>query len=116
IVDVDIKLSEGVVSAYGHTISACALGQTSAAVMAANIVGATPDELRLVRSQMTAMLKEGGAPPTGVRWADLRYLEPVRDYKPRHASTLLVFDAVVEALDSIESAKSESMEAVAAGS
>lgn len=102
VVEVDLKLADGVVAAYGQSVSACALGQTSAAVVAANIVGATPDELRLVRAQMTAMLKEDGAPPTGERWADLRYLEPVRDYKPRHASTLLVFDAVVEALDAIE--------------
>ena len=83
--------------------------------MRANIVGATPDELRLVRTQMDAMLKADGAPPTGERWADLQYLEPVREYKPRHASTLLVFDAVVDALDAI-ALKSESNEAVAAAS
>jgi NifU-like protein involved in Fe-S cluster formation len=115
IVEVDLKLSDGVVSAYGHSVSACALGQTSAAVVAANIVGATPDELRLVRTQMSAMLKADGAPPTGERWADLKYLEPVREYKPRHASTLLVFDAVVDALDAIAQ-RSESKEAVGAAS
>jgi NifU-like protein involved in Fe-S cluster formation len=115
VVEVDLKVADGVVSAYGQNVSACALGQTSAAVMAANIVGATPDELRLVRTQMVAMLKEDGAPPTGARWADLQFLEPVRAYKPRHASTLLVFDAVVDALDAIERRASAS-EAVAAGS
>ena len=101
IVEVDLKLSDGVVSAYGQSVSACALGQTSAAVVAANIVGATPDELRLVRTQMAAMLKADGAPPTGERWADLKYLEPVREYRPRHTSTLLVFDAVADALEKI---------------
>jgi NifU-like protein involved in Fe-S cluster formation len=115
VVEVDLKLSDGAVSAYGQSVSACALGQTSAAVMAANIIGATPDELRLVRTQMVAMLKADGAPPTGARWSDLQYLEPVREYKPRHASTLLVFDAVVDALDAIAQ-KTESKEAVAAGS
>ena len=50
---------------------------------------------------MRKMLKAGGPPPTG-RWADLAVLQPVKDYKARHASTLLVFDAVVEALDKIE--------------
>ena len=115
VVEVDLKLEGGAVSAYGQSVSACALGQTSAAVVAANILGATPDELRLVRTQMVAMLKAGGAPPTGTRWSDLQYLEPVREYKPRHASTLLVFDAVVDALDAI-AGKSESKEAVAAGS
>lgn len=115
IVEVDLQVRDGAVSAYGQNISACALGQTSAAVVAANIIGATPDELRLVRTQMIAMLKADGAPPTGERWADLQYLEPVREYKPRHASTLLVFDAVVDALDAI-ALKAESKEAVTAGS
>ena len=77
------------------------LGQTSAAAMGANIVGSTAAELREVAAQMRAMLKEGGPPPSG-RWSDLAILEPVRDYKARHASTLLVFDAVEEALAQIE--------------
>lgn len=102
VVEVDLKVRDGVITAYGQAVSACALGQTSAAVVAEHIVGATAGEMRLVRTQMSAMLKAGGAPPTGERWGDLRYLEPVRDYHPRHASTLLVFDAVVEALDAIE--------------
>jgi NifU-like protein involved in Fe-S cluster formation len=53
---------------------------------------------------MIAMLKADGPPPAG-KWADLRFLEPVRDYKPRHGSTLLVFDAIAEALDRIEARK-----------
>lgn len=113
VVEIDLKLADGVVSEYGHAVSACALGQTSAAVMAGNIVGATVDELRLVRTQMIAMLKANGAPPTGERWGDLRYLEPVRDYGARHASTLLVFEAVVDALDAI-AAKAESPQSAAA--
>jgi NifU-like protein involved in Fe-S cluster formation len=100
-IEVDISVSPtGEISAYGHKISACALGQTSAAIVATNIVGTPVSEFRAVREQMTAMLKEDGTPPTG-RWADLAYLEPVREYAPRHTSTLLVFDAVVEALDKI---------------
>jgi NifU-like protein involved in Fe-S cluster formation len=47
------------------------------------------------------MLKENGAPPAG-KWADVAVLEPVRDYKARHASTLLTFDAVVDAINQIE--------------
>ena len=69
--------------------------------MAREIVGTPAAEFRAVREQMLAMLKAGGAPPGG-KWSDLGYLEPVREYRPRHASTLLVFDAVVEALDRIE--------------
>jgi NifU-like protein involved in Fe-S cluster formation len=101
VIEVDVVVRDGVVTAYGQDVSACALGQTSAAVMAAHVLGATPDELRQLRAQMHAMLEGGGPPPDG-RWADLRYLEPVRDYRPRHGSTLLVFDAVADALDAIE--------------
>ncbi len=70
--------------------------------MARNIVGSTPDELRDVRETVRRMLKENGAPPTEGKWRDIAVLEPVRDYKARHASTLLTFDAVVKALDEIE--------------
>lgn len=101
-IEIDIKVRNGVITGYGHEISACALGQTSAAVVARNIVGTPTEEFRAVREQMTAMLKADGTPPTG-KWDDLRYLEPVREYRPRHTSTLLVFDAVVDALDEIES-------------
>ena len=48
------------------------------------------------------MLKENGAPPQNGTWADIAVLEPVRDYKARHASTLLTFDAVVDAIGQIE--------------
>ena len=65
------------------------------------MVGATPEELRNVRAEMRRMLKENGPAPAG-KWADLAVLEPVRDFKARHASTLLTFDAVVDALDRIE--------------
>lgn len=99
-VSIDLKMAEGRVSDYAQTVKACLLGQAAAAVMAREIVGSRPDELRAVASQMRAMLKENGAPPGG-RWADLAALEPVRNYKARHASTLLVFDAVEKALAEI---------------
>ena len=98
---VDVVVSDGIISGYGHELSACALGQTSAAIVARNIVGTPVGEFRAVREQMFRMLKEEGTPPTG-KWDDLRLLEAVRDYRPRHTSTMLVFDAVVEALDTIE--------------
>ena len=100
-IEVDVNVADGVIAGYGHDISACALGQTSAAIVATNVVGTPVGEFRALREQMTAMLKANGTPPGG-RWADLAYLEPVRDYAPRHTSTLLVFDAVAEALDKIE--------------
>jgi NifU-like protein involved in Fe-S cluster formation len=99
-VTVDLKVDDGTVTDFAHEVKACALGQASSSIMARLVVGSTEEELRLVREAMRRMLKEGAAPPEG-RWDDLRVLEPVRDYKARHASTLLTFDAVVDALDQI---------------
>jgi len=99
-VTVDLKTDGDVVTDFAHDVKACALGQASSSIMAHHIVGARADELRAVRDAMFRMLKEGGPPPEG-RFADLRFLEPVRDYKARHASTMLTFDAVVDALDQI---------------
>ena len=100
-VTVDLDLADGKVSDYGQTVKACLLGQASASVMARNIVGTSVAELRALGAQMRRMLKQGGPPPTG-RWADLAVLEPVKDYKARHASTLLVFDAVEQAIAEAE--------------
>ncbi|WP_019173396.1 iron-sulfur cluster assembly scaffold protein [Pseudaminobacter salicylatoxidans] len=100
-VTVDLKMEHGVVTDFAHDVKACALGQASSSIMAANVVGATADELRQVRETMLKMLKENGPPPNG-RFADLKYLEPVRDYKARHASTMLTFDAVVDCIGQIE--------------
>lgn len=99
-VALDLKLEDGRVSDYGQTVKACLLGQASASIMAREIVGSTPEELRAVGARMRAMLKEDGPPPDG-RWSDLSVLEPVRAYKARHASTLLVFDGVEKALSDL---------------
>jgi NifU-like protein involved in Fe-S cluster formation len=104
-VTVDLKLEADRVTAYGQTVKACLLGQAAASVMGRNIVGSDARELREIGATMRNMLKANGAPPGG-RWADLAVLEPVRDYKARHASTLLVFDAVEAALASAEAKRS----------
>lgn len=100
-VTIDLKMEDGVVTDFAHEVKACALGQASSSIMAEHVVGASAVELRAVREVMLRMLKEGGTPPEG-RFDDLKYLEPVRDYKARHASTMLTFDAVVDAIGQIE--------------
>ena len=100
-VTVDLVVEDGKVADFAHEVKACALGQASSSIMARHVIGATPDDLRAVRESMRRMLKENGPPPEG-EWADCAVLEPVRDFKARHASTLLTFDAVVQALDAIE--------------
>lgn len=99
-VTVDVRLEDGHIVDFAQEIKACALGQAAASVVAAAVVGASEQEVRTARAEMFAMLKENGPPPAG-RFGDLRYLEPVREFKARHASTLLVLDALVDCLDQI---------------
>lgn len=104
-VTIDLRMDGDRIVDFAHDVKACALGQASSAIMAENVVGSTAYELRAVRETMRRMLKENGAPPEG-RFSDLKYLEPVRDYKARHASTMLTFDAVVDAIGQIEAKRS----------
>ena len=105
-VTVDLKMNGDEVSDFAHDVKACALGQASSSIMARNVVGSKAGELRDLRETVRRMLKENGAPPAG-KWADIAVLEPVRDYKARHASTMLTFDAVVDAIGQIEKKRAE---------
>jgi NifU-like protein involved in Fe-S cluster formation len=98
---VDIRLAGGRVAEFGQLVKACLLGQAAASVMGREAVGSTPEELHQIALAMRRMLKEGGEPPMG-RWADLAVLQPVKDHKARHASTLLVFEAVERALAELD--------------
>lgn len=100
-ISVDLVVEGGKVTQYGQSVKACLLGQAASSIMGREIIGSTLAELRQVAAEMRAMLKDGGAPPAG-RWAELAVLQPVKDFKARHASTLLVFDAVERALADIE--------------
>jgi NifU-like protein involved in Fe-S cluster formation len=100
-VSVDLTMDGDLVTEYGQTVKACLLGQAASSIMARNIIGSSAEELLEVGAKMRKMLKEDGAPPNG-KWKDMEVLEPVRDFKARHASTLLVFDAVEEAIAEIE--------------
>ncbi len=93
---VDIVLQDGRVADFAQEVHACALGQAAAAILGAHVVGATPAEIELARDGFRAMLKTGGPPPEG-RFSELAMLLPVKDYPARHASTLLAFEATVEA-------------------
>jgi len=114
-VTVDVKMEGDTVVDFGHVVKACALGQASSSIMARNIIGAHADELRALREAVRRMLKEQGPPPAEERWSDIAVLEPVRDFKARHASTMLTFDAVVSAIDEIEAKRCQAATPGAAG-
>jgi NifU-like protein involved in Fe-S cluster formation len=101
---VDLVMADGQVVDFAQDVKACALGQAAASIMARHVIGATGPELRALRDRVHAMLKANGPPPEG-KWADLGILEPVRDFKARHASTLLTFDATVGCVDQIEATR-----------
>ena len=100
VVHVDLKLDDA-----GETITeiavdpkACALGQAATSILAEHAVGASISEVIAARDGLKAMLKEGGPPPEGRFW-ELRHLDPVADSPPRHASTMLAFEAAVAAIE-----------------
>ncbi len=92
----DVIVADGRVVDFAQDVEACALGQAAAAVLGANVIGATAYEIEDARDALRGMLKNRGGPPKG-RFADLAVLEVVRDYPARHASTLLAFEAAAAA-------------------
>lgn len=96
-VTVDVVLTDGVISAYGQDVKACALGQAAASVVGSAVVGLTEDQVQVGRDQLHAMLT-GGGPVPAAPFNDLAVLEPAKDYKNRHASILLAFDATLAAI------------------
>lgn len=100
-VKVYIKMDGDQVCDFSHEVRACALGQASSSIMAHHVVGASRAEIRKARLDMIDMLTANGEGPGG-RFEDMRVLKPVKDYKARHASTLLTFEAVCDCLDQLE--------------
>lgn len=96
-ITVDVVLKDGRVVDFAQDVRACALGQAAAAILGQNVIGAELSDIELARDSLAAMLKSNGSPPAG-RFAELAVLEPVKDYPARHASTLLAFEATVEAV------------------
>jgi NifU-like protein involved in Fe-S cluster formation len=96
-ITVDVTVADGRVSGFAQDVKACALGQAAAAVLGAHVIGADLGEIELARDALHAMLKAGGPLPTG-RFSELSVLEPVKDYPARHASTLLAFEAALDAV------------------
>lgn len=100
-VTVDIKMEDEQISDFAQDVKACALGQSSASVLGENAIGCTRDDIQTARDQLHAMLKDEGQPPSG-RFQAMEVLQPAKDYKNRHASILLAWDATLAAIDTAE--------------
>lgn len=95
-VTVDLRVTDGRITGFGQEVRACALGQASAAVFGAHVIGLTEHEVRRGRDQLRAMLGEGGPAPQPP-FDGLEVLSPARDYRNRHASIMLPFEATLDA-------------------
>ena len=102
-VTVDIVVTEGKISEFGQDVKACALGQAAASVVGGNIIGQSRHDIQAARDALKDMLQNDGPAPTAPFDA-LEVLRPAREYKNRHASILLAFDATLEAFDQAEAA------------
>ena len=103
-VTVDVALADGRIAGFGQEVKACALGQASAAVLGAQVLGRTRAEVERARDELKAMLKDGGPVPTAP-FDGFEVLLPARDYKNRHASILLALEATAEAMARAEAAQ-----------
>lgn len=102
-VTVDVALSDGRVTDFGQDVKACALGQAAAAVVGHGVIGLDEAAIRRGRDQLDAMLKAEGAVPDAP-FDGLEVLMPARDYKNRHASIMLAFEATLDAVTQANSA------------
>jgi NifU-like protein involved in Fe-S cluster formation len=100
-VTVDLEVKDDRITDYGQDVKACALGQATAAVVGANIVGLTIDQVKEGRDALFAMLKSDGPVPSAPFDA-LEVLQPAKEYKNRHASIMLAFDATLDALQTLK--------------
>jgi NifU-like protein involved in Fe-S cluster formation len=97
-VTVDLVLEDGRIADFGQDVKACALGQASAAILGANVIGRTRAEIETAATQLKAMLKSGGPVPDAP-FGDYEALQPAKDYKNRHASIMLALEATLDAFD-----------------
>jgi NifU-like protein involved in Fe-S cluster formation len=100
-VTVDVMVEDGRIADFAQDVKACALGQSSASVLGAHAIGQTRDEIEAARDQLKTMIKDDGPAPE-VPFEELEVLRPARDYKNRHASILLVWEATLTAMDEAE--------------
>lgn len=99
-VTVDVVMENGVVARFGQEVRACALGQAAASLVGRGVVGRSAQELRDLRDTMRAFLNGDAtdwAAYEGGLWADLAIFAPAVDFKSRHGSILLAFEACADA-------------------
>ncbi|WP_375634486.1 MULTISPECIES: iron-sulfur cluster assembly scaffold protein [unclassified Bartonella] len=100
-ITVDLKVENGIITDFAHEIHVCVLGQASASLLASHIIGQTTQDLKILREVIYQMLTQNGPSPQAP-FEDFSCLQPIKDYKVRHAATLLPFDATIDCIQKIE--------------
>lgn len=97
-VSTGVKLDNGAISEFAQSVKACALGQASASLLGKVALSQSPETVQRGRDELAAMLKEGGPVPAAP-FDGFEVLQPAQDFKNRHASILLPFDALLGAIE-----------------
>lgn len=105
-VKVDLCVNGDIITDYGQEVRACALGQSSAALMKQIVIGQSVKSVKTAAEQMRLMLAGKAGAPDG-DWADYEALLPAKDHRSRHASVMLPFEGVLKAVTALESAQQE---------
>ena len=92
-----VRMDGGRVADAALEAHSCALGQASAAIVLAYVVGMTYADLIDMRARLAAGLNGEGDWPTD--WPELVHLAPAHAYPARHAALLLPFDAMIAAIE-----------------
>lgn len=103
-VDIDIAVRDDKIITFGYEVEACALTKAVVAVMRRALIGKGLSDIRRIARQMEDMLS-GATPVFDADWQELSVLEPVRDYKARHNSIMLPFEAVEKAFMHLDEGK-----------
>jgi NifU-like protein involved in Fe-S cluster formation len=97
-VTADVKLNaDHKISVLGLDVRACALGQASAALASARILGQSGDDVARARDAMSEFLAGHANVPNG-----FEALAPAQDYPARHPAILLIYDAIGAAVRKAE--------------
>lgn len=99
-VTVDLDVVDGVVTRFSQDVKACALGQASASVVGANVIGRTKADIAAARDGLAKMLEGGDAPLAP--FDGLTVLKAAVAFKNRHASIMLALEATLGAFEDAE--------------
>ncbi|RCL03513.1 MAG: Nitrogen-fixing NifU domain-containing protein [Candidatus Tokpelaia sp. JSC161] len=100
-ISVELKMENGIITDFSQKVHACVLGQASASIMAQNIIGVSAEEIKNLKNTIRTMLEKNGPTPKR-QFSAFSCLQVAKPYKTRHASIMLVFDAITDCIEQIE--------------